>query len=145
MCIIIIVSDIRYMIIPDKVLLFFIPLFAAERIWIPLDPWWDPIAGLLLGAFIPFVIILASRGGMGAGDMKLLGVLGIALGWKLILLAFFLSTLYGTIAGLIGMAAGLLKKGKPFPFGPYIVLGALTAYFWGRSLIGWYTSHFLTL
>ncbi|MTH52971.1 prepilin peptidase [Bacillus mangrovi] len=145
LCSIIIVSDVRYMIIPDNVLLFFLPLFVAERVFIPLDPWWDPLAGLLLGAFIPFVIILASRGGMGAGDMKLLGVLGIALGWKLVLLAFFLSTLYGTAAGLAGMAFGKVKKGKPFPFGPFIVLGALTAYFYGEILIHWYVSSFFVL
>ncbi|MGD7007749.1 prepilin peptidase [Metabacillus sp. 84] len=142
LCLIVMVSDIRYMIIPDKVLLFFLPLLAAERIFIPLAPWWDPIAGLLLGALIPFVIILASGGGMGAGDMKLLGVFGLALGWKLVLLAFFLATLFGTAAGLTGMAAGKVKKGKPFPFGPYLVLGALVSYFKGYELIDWYLSWF---
>ncbi|KZZ86108.1 prepilin peptidase [Bacillus sp. SJS] len=143
LCSIIMVSDIRYMIIPDKVLLVFLPLLLIERIFIPLHPWWDPIAGILLGVFIPFVIILASRGGMGAGDMKLLGVLGAGLGWKLVLLAFFLSTLFGTVAGLFGMAAGKVKRGKPFPFGPFIVLGALVSYFWGERLIDWYVSVFI--
>ncbi|MCD7032912.1 prepilin peptidase [Metabacillus sp. GX 13764] len=145
LCMIVSVSDLAYMIIPDKVLLFFLPLVLIERLFfIPLDPWYDALIGLFAGAFIPFVIILISRGGMGGGDMKLLAVLGVLLGWKLVLLAFFLATVIGTLAGVFGMLLGKVKRGKPFPFGPFLVIGALLAYFFGSSLIQWYTGTFFT-
>ncbi|MEH7223085.1 prepilin peptidase [Bacillus sp. JJ1566] len=136
--VIIFVSDIRYMIIPDKVLLFFAPLLLIERIFIPLDPWWDMLTGSIVGFLLLYLIAIVSKGGMGGGDIKLYAVLGIALGWKLVLLSFFLATLIGTILGLIGIAIGKVRKGKPVPFGPSIVMGTLIAYFWGQDLITLY-------
>src|SRR3954447_17587287 len=69
--VIIIVSDIAYMLIPDKVLIFFTPLLIVERIFIPLDPWWDPLAGAVFGFGLLFLIAIISKGGMGGGDIKL--------------------------------------------------------------------------
>ncbi|WP_226526318.1 prepilin peptidase [Metabacillus niabensis] len=142
LCMIVIVSDIKYMIIPDKVNVFFLFLFLGERLIIPTDPWWDPFAGLVIGTFAPLVVILVSRGGMGGGDMKLLAVFGLALGWKPVLLSFFLATLIGTVIGIIGMMMGFIKTGKPFPFGPFLVLGALISYFFGQYLIQLYVTNF---
>lgn len=136
--VIIFVSDITYMIIPDKVLLFFAPLFLIERIFVPLNPWWDMIAGSIVGFLLLYLIAIVSKGGMGGGDIKLYAVIGIALGWKLVLLSFFLATIIGTIIGLVGMVFGKVKKGKPMPFGPSIVIGTLIAYFFGQDFIGWY-------
>src|SRR5699024_175578 len=76
MLMIIFVSDMVYMLIPNKVLLFFLPLFIIGRLVHPLEPWWSAVAGAVTGAAIIALIILISRGGMGAGDMKLFGVLG---------------------------------------------------------------------
>ncbi|MEH7379780.1 prepilin peptidase [Bacillus sp. JJ1533] len=136
--VIVFVSDITYMIIPDKVLVFFAPLLLIERIFVPLDPWWDMFAGSIIGFLLLYLIAIVSKGGMGGGDIKLYAVLGIALGWKLVLLSFFLATLIGTILGLIGMAFGKVKRGKPMPFGPSIVIGTLIAYFFGHELITLY-------
>ncbi|MFS0861730.1 prepilin peptidase [Fredinandcohnia sp. 179-A 10B2 NHS] len=139
---IIFVSDVTYMIIPDKVLLFFSPVFLIERIFIPLTPWWDMLLGSAVGFLLLLVIALVSKGGMGGGDIKLYAVLGIALGWKLVLLSFFFATITGTILGLVGMALGKVKKGKPMPFGPAIVIGTLVAYYFGNEFLDWYT-HFI--
>ncbi len=144
LCMIVIVSDIKYMIIPDRVNLFFLILFLIELMFIQTESWWDPLAGLLVGIAVPLVIILVSRGGMGGGDMKLLAVFGILLGWKLVLLSFFLATLFGTVVGIIGMMMGFIKKGKPFPFGPFLVMGALIAYFFGKDLIDLYITYFFS-
>ncbi|KGX93478.1 prepilin peptidase [Pontibacillus halophilus JSM 076056 = DSM 19796] len=140
---IIFVSDMAYMIIPDKVLLFFLPLLLAARVYTPLTPWYDSLIGAVVGFLLLFVIIMASRGGMGAGDMKLFGVIGLVLGWKLTLLAFFLSTLYGTIGSISLLAFRIIDRKNPIPFGPYIILGSLTSYFIGDELLGWYLDWFL--
>ncbi|MBA2871619.1 leader peptidase (prepilin peptidase)/N-methyltransferase [Anoxybacillus calidus] len=135
---IIFVSDIRYMIIPDKVLLFFAVIFIIERIFVPLLPWWDSLVGAVVGFSLLLLIAVLSKGGMGGGDIKLFALLGFVLGWKMVLLAFFLSTLYGTVFGMIGMVLGKVRRGEPMPFGPYIVFGTLTAYFFGQSILEWY-------
>ena len=85
-----------------------------------------------------FLIALVSKGGMGGGDIKLFAVIGLALGVKLTVLAFFLSTFVGTMFGLIGMAIGRVKRGEPMPFGPAIVVGTLIAYFFGEAMIDMY-------
>ncbi|NNU95887.1 A24 family peptidase [Anoxybacillus sp. EFIL] len=134
--VIIFVSDVHYMVIPNRVLLFFTPLLLVERLWIaPLTPWWDSLLGSVVGFMILFVIAVVSKGGMGGGDIKLFALIGLALGAKLTVLAFFLSTLVGTIFGLIGMALGRVKRGEPMPFGPAIVVGTLIAYFFGETII----------
>jgi leader peptidase (prepilin peptidase)/N-methyltransferase len=135
---IIFVSDVRYMIIPDRVLLVFAAIFLIERIFIPLSPWQDALIGAAVGFLLLFLIAVVSKGGMGGGDIKLFALLGFVLGWKMVLLAFFFSTLYGTVIGLIGMALGKVRRREPMPFGPAIVLGALTAYFFGQAIVEWY-------
>lgn len=143
--IIIVVSDYHYMIIPDKVLLFFAPVFIVERIFIPLHPWWNPLLGAAVGFGLLLLIAVISKGGMGGGDIKLFAVLGIVLGWKLVLFAFFMATLFGAVFGVIGLTIKKVERGKPMPFGPYIAMGAIVSYFYGETLINWYSSNFLTM
>ncbi|WP_198401520.1 prepilin peptidase [Parageobacillus thermoglucosidasius] len=135
---IVFVSDIRYMIIPDKVLLAFAAIFLLERLFIPFIPWRDALVGAAVGFLLLFLIAVISKGGMGGGDIKLFALLGFVLGWKMVLLAFFFSTLYGTAIGLIGMALGKVRRREPMPFGPAIVLGSFTAYFFGQDIVEWY-------
>ncbi|MGG3888701.1 prepilin peptidase [Metabacillus fastidiosus] len=139
---IIFVSDIKYMIIPDRVLLFFLALFIIERIIYPLYPFYDSIIGGAVGFSLLYIIAYVSKGGMGGGDIKLFGVLGIVLGLKIVLLAFFLSTIVGVLDGACRILLGKHKKRTPIPFGPSIMVGTLTAYFFGNELIHWYFSLF---
>ncbi|MFI8493213.1 prepilin peptidase [Peribacillus butanolivorans] len=139
---IIFVSDVAYMLIPDKVLLFFAVIFLFLRVLFPLSPWWDSIVGATVGFSLLLLIAVVSKGGMGGGDIKLFAVIGFALGLKLVLLSFLFASFYGAFFGIIGMLTGVIKKKTLIPFGPYIVFGTLTAYFWGESILQWYV-HFL--
>ena len=136
--IIIFVSDITYMLIPDKILLVFMGIFFATRLIYPLNPWWDSLAGGAIGFSLLFFIAIVSRGGMGGGDIKLFGVLGFLLGTKLVLMSFFFATLIGAVAGIIGLSTGIFKKGEPIPFGPFIGAGTLIVYFFHESILNWY-------
>lgn len=135
---IIIVSDIHYMIIPDKILIWFAGIFLLERIIWPLNPWWDSLLGAVSGFTLLLIIALVSKGGMGFGDVKLYAVIGFVLGFKLVLLSFFLSTLYGAVIGSLAMLFRIVKRRQPIPFGPFIAAGTLTAYFWGSDIIQFY-------
>jgi len=140
MLMILFVSDMTYMIIPDKILLFFLPLFILMRILSPLDPWYDAIIGAVVGFFLLAAIILLSKGGMGAGDMKLFGVLGIVLGWKNVLITFFIAAALGAVIGGSLMLFNKVGKKQPIPFGPYIGCGALISYFYGEQILTFYLS-----
>ena len=136
--VIIFVTDLTYTLIPDKILLFFAVLFLFLRFFVPFIPWWDSLVGAAVGFGLLLFIAIISKGGMGGGDIKLFAVLGFVLGMKLTLLAFMLSTFYGAIFGMIGMVSGKVKRKSMIPFGPFIVFGTLTAYFWGESMLQWY-------
>ena len=138
---IVFVSDVHYMVIPNRILLFFAPLLLIERLWFaPLTPWWDSLLGSIVGFSMLFIIALISKGGMGGGDIKLFAVIGLVLGAKLTVVAFFLSTFVGTIFGLLGMAIGRVKRGEPMPFGPAIAVGTMIAYFFGEAMIEAYVN-----
>jgi leader peptidase (prepilin peptidase)/N-methyltransferase len=76
--------------------------------------------------------------GMGGGDIKLAAMLGAVLGWKLVVLTFFLAALAGSLWGgwLI-----LRKRGDgltALPFGTLLCPAALVAYLWGPGWIAIY-------
>ncbi|WP_316571855.1 prepilin peptidase [Neobacillus sp. YIM B06451] len=139
---IIFVSDIHYMIIPDKILLVFAGIFLVERVLWPLSPWWDSLLGAAVGFVLLLLIALVSKGGMGGGDIKLFAVIGFAVGTKLVLLSFFFATMFGAVFGALGLMLRLVKRKQPIPFGPFIGLGTLVAYFYGSKLIDWYFTFF---
>jgi len=72
---------------------------------------------------------------MGFGDVKLAAVLGAFLGWERLLVGIFLAVTLGAIGGIVGRIAGGTRM---IPFGPYLLLGALCALFFGGAIIDWY-------
>lgn len=135
---IITVSDINYMLIPDKVLLFFLPLLIIGRIISPLTPWWDSVLGAAVGFLILWFIAIVSKGGMGGGDIKLFFLIGLVLGTMNTLLTLFFAALLGLVFG--GVLLITCKQGRktPIPFGPAIVIAALVVYFYGIEIMTTY-------
>lgn len=142
MLMIIWVTDIFYMIIPDIVLLFFLPFFLIMRVLSPLEPWYDPLIGAFAGWIVLAGIILMSNGGMGGGDMKLFAVLGLVLGWKATLLTLFLASILGAVIGGFILLVRKADRKQPIPFGPYIIVAAFISYFYNEKLISLYVSLF---
>lgn len=136
--VIITVSDIAYMLIPDKVLLPIGALLLVLRLFIPLDPWWDSLLGAGIGFGILLLIAMVSKGGMGGGDIKLFFVIGLVLGVSGTLMTLFFASLIGSIAGIILLRIKDQGRKTPVPFGPSIALGAVIVYFWGDALLNWY-------
>ncbi|OPY56091.1 MAG: Type 4 prepilin-like proteins leader peptide-processing enzyme [Pelotomaculum sp. PtaU1.Bin035] len=132
------VIDLRHKIIPDKLnlagFILGIPLLLESK-----EVFFSSAAGFLIGGGLLFVIALASRGGMGGGDIKLSAVLGLLLGWKLLLAALFLAFVAGSIAGLTMLMLKLARLKEPIPFGPYLAFGAMFATLAGDKVIKWYT------
>ncbi len=78
---------------------------------------------------------------MGMGDVKLAGVLGMALGWLgwgVLIVGGFLGFVYGAIIGLALMVGRRAGRRTAIPFGPFMVAGALTAILVGAPVVSWY-------
>lgn len=136
--VIIVVSDLAYMLIPDKVLIFFLPLLAIGRVLSPLTPWWDSLVGAVVGFGILYIIAVLSNGGMGGGDIKLFFLIGLVLGTIDTLLTLFLAAVIGMIVGITMLSKNKQGRKTPIPFGPSIALAAVIVYFYGDVLINWY-------
>jgi leader peptidase (prepilin peptidase)/N-methyltransferase len=133
------VIDIRHRIIPNRLMYpsliaFPVYLVVARLFGAPID---------LLGAALGFVayggglllVAVISRG-MGMGDVKLAGVIGVvlgALGLRYVGVAAGAAILLGGVGGLLALLLGRSRK-DAIPFGPYMAAGAMLAVFVGDRL-----------
>jgi leader peptidase (prepilin peptidase)/N-methyltransferase len=103
------------------------------------DPgnWLTYLIGFFAVSFFLLAIFLLSSGrGVGGGDVKLMAVCGLILGWKLIILAFVLGCVIGSVVHLIRMAAK--GAGSRLALGPYLSIGIFLAALWGDAIISAY-------
>lgn len=130
--------DLEFYIIPDRILLF---LLIGYILTIPFYTMVSPaemVLGAVTGGALLLLPALLYPGGMGGGDIKLAVLLGLYLGWQLVLLAIFVAALAGS---LLGIAIHKFRnKGikEPIPFGPFLALGALVAIMCGNELLNVY-------
>jgi leader peptidase (prepilin peptidase)/N-methyltransferase len=86
-------------------------------------------------------LALVYPGGMGFGDVKLAGVLGLYLGWlgwSSVLVGAFAGFLLGGVVGVALLAAGRAGRKTALPFGPYMLAGAMLALFAAAPVVSWY-------
>jgi leader peptidase (prepilin peptidase) / N-methyltransferase len=132
--------DLRHQIIPDAITLPGILAGITANVATRHLSWADVALGIVLGGGVFFVIIVASRGGMGAGDMKLGAMLGAFLGWKIALFALMVAVVLGGVSAVALMAIGARNRKDAIPFGPFLALGGAAALFWGEGVVQWYVS-----
>lgn len=92
--------------------------------------------GAILYAFY-FVLRLIRPGGMGGGDVKLAGVIGIYLawlGWGALIVGAFAAFVFGGVFGLALMAARRAGRKTAIPFGPWMLAGAWTGILAGEAI-----------
>jgi leader peptidase (prepilin peptidase)/N-methyltransferase len=107
----------------------------------------DAVLGVLVGGGVLWLIGEAyyrysGQEGMGGGDVKMLAMIGAFLGWKLVLVTLVLSSVAGSLIGLLVIA---LKRGGlkyELPYGTFLALGALAASLAGERLINWYAGFY---
>lgn len=88
---------------------------------------------------------LVRPGGMGGGDVKLAGLIGIYLGWLgwgALLVGAFGAFVYGGVFGILLMLMRRAGRKTAIPFGPWMILGAWTGVFAGEAVGRWYVELF---
>ena len=97
------------------------------------------VAALLLF----YLAAVMKPGGMGMGDVKLVGVLGLYLG-RAVAPAIFIALILGVVVGGVIMARVGVATGRKrtVPFGPFLAIGGLIAFFVGGSIVDSYLNHF---
>jgi leader peptidase (prepilin peptidase) / N-methyltransferase len=136
--------DLEHRIIPNK--LTGAGALLALGLGTALDPAGEParmIAGAAAGGFL-LAAALAYPGGMGMGDVKLAGVMGLFLG-AAVAPAILIALLSGVLVGAVIVARKGARAGRKtaVPFGPFLALGGIVAVFAGQPLVNWYLHSFV--
>jgi leader peptidase (prepilin peptidase) / N-methyltransferase len=83
-------------------------------------------------------IHVASRGGMGEGDVRLAPLLGAYLGWLnpgIVPIGLFYGFLLGAVVGVALMAIGSAGRRTAVPFGPFLAAGTVLAVLTGQEVV----------
>lgn len=105
---------------------------------------WGMVFGL--GLFVAIILLselIMKQQGMGEGDAKLMGVVGLLLGLPNTILTTLLSFFIGAIFSLVALGSKKVKPGTEIPFGPFIAIGAVISAIWGQAIIAWYLAQLL--
>ena len=144
--------DLEHGIIPNKIIL------PSLVVLIILSPFWtelglprsflgnEDLAGTLinsiltgLGSFLVFLgIAMIYPNGMGGGDVKLGGVIGLLVGYPGALLALWLAVVIAGVIAIGLVVMGKLSRKDTMPFGPFLSLGAVAALLAGTDITSWY-------
>ncbi len=136
--------DLEHMIIPDGLVLAgaLLGLMALIFNILPIS-WPDSAYGALLYGGVMAGVgyvgkLVYKMDALGGGDVKLAGVLGLYLGWKMSMISLLLAFLVAALFVVVGLAVGRLSRKQLIPFGPFLALGAIMTLFWGEQLYNWY-------
>ena len=139
------VIDIETLRLPDRLTL---PSYPVGLVLLAIPADWSALGRAVLAAAITggaafLLALLAPGGGLGLGDVKLLGLLGLFLGW-LGWGVLVLGVALGFVLGAV-VAAGMLASRRAglrdhLAFGPWLIAGALVAVVAGRPLVDAYLS-----
>lgn len=124
--------DWEYQILPDSLNMILGGIFLTHAL-LNYD-WSFWLLGAFIGAGFPLLVtwgFYMARGqiGLGGGDIKLFGVLGLYLGPLGIIHTIFLSCFVGALFGGGAILLGKMDKSKPIAFGPFIIFVAVIQIF----------------
>ena len=115
----------------------FIGILGIVRLVTDLSNWHLYVIGFLAISAVLEILLLVSGGrAIGGGDVKLMAAAGLLLGWKLIILAFLIGCILGSVIHIIRMKVSHAEH--VLAMGPYLSAGILIAALWGSQFIDWY-------
>lgn len=130
------IFDLKEKKISNKYILFMFYIFlflTAVELLVDFTVWQDRLfrAGLgIASAFLLFITVyLLSKGGMGGADVKLMSVLGLYIGYEMVLTTTLLAAVLTSIVGGILIFLKKMNKKSPIPFVPFIYLALLITVF----------------
>ena len=124
------VFDLLYMILPDFSTVILVGLALVFN-WLGIGLRFENLLlGMGLFAFFGFLHLITKGKGMGFGDVKLVFFIGLFLGWPGSIVAMYLAFIIGAIVAIGLMMFGGYGKKSLLPFGPFLILGTVMAWWW---------------
>lgn len=117
----------------------FIAVLGLVRILTDLPDWKEYAIGFFAVSVPLYIIYIVTKGrGIGGGDIKLMAVSGLVLGWECNVLAFLMGCIIGSVIHVLRMR--LTKVEHVLAMGPYLSIGIYICALWGTRMISWYMS-----
>lgn len=133
------VTDVKEQIIPDSMLVLSLIGLGPYLFMLPYPELVQHAEAAVLSVLGFYLLYrITKRKGMGFGDVKLVGVMGLLLGYPGIVIALYVAFLTGALCGvilMIGKRAGMKSK---IAFGPFLVLGTIVALVWSQHIVAWW-------
>ncbi|HEU5249417.1 MAG TPA: prepilin peptidase [Thermoanaerobaculia bacterium] len=144
-CLALLVIDAEFRILPDRITLTGIVVGIALSFSSNMRTPLSAIGGAALGAGGLYLLAflwekLRKVEAMGLGDVKMLGMIGALLGSWGVVVTVLLASLAGSLVGLVLVVARRGSLQTALPFGVFLALGAIVAFFWGPALVELYRS-----
>ena len=92
--------------------------------------------GIFFALFL--IITLLFKGGMGWGDVKMAGLIGLVTGFPGVLVAMMTTFISGGLTAVVLLLVRLKSRKETIPYAPFLSLGGFVALLWGKDLIAWY-------
>ena len=140
------VYDLRWYLLPDKVLLpIIIPasaILVAEALIThsPRVVIGGVLAAIAFGGGFYLLAAVSKGRWMGGGDIKLAFVMGLLLGLQRTALAMFIAFVTAALVGAVLIAIKRKGRRDSIPFGPFLITGTIITYLYGTAIISWYIS-----
>lgn len=125
-------TDLKYKIIPDHVLVF-VSLLTCGYILLYQRPQGagNFVSALVLCLFFLLLFVVTKGKGLGFGDVKYAFFMGLFLGFPKVVIGFYTAFLTGAVVSVILIIIGKKKFRQTVPFGPFLVIGTGIAYIYG--------------
>ncbi len=119
--------------IPTAIVLF---LFSMAMGW---HSWQSMTLGVVVAAGFFLLQYVVSKGRwIGGGDIRLGLLMGVILGWPVILVGLMIAYVVGAITSMMLVALQKRELSGETPFGTYLAFGTVVAMFWGQQIVNWY-------
>jgi prepilin signal peptidase PulO-like enzyme (type II secretory pathway) len=101
------------------------------------------LGGLFFGGFFLALYVLSKGTWIGGGDIKLGLLLGLLVGWPLVLVNLVLAYLIGTLYAVVMLVSRRASLKTYLPFGPMLVMAFFITAYYGEQIANWYETWFL--
>lgn len=134
---VLLVIDLERGIVPNKI------VYPGMALALPIAALVGPgLVNAAIGGGAGFGLLLLPavfyRGGMGWGDVKLAGLIGLVTGFPLVFVALWLAIVGGGLTAGALLLLRIKRRREAIPFAPFLSAAAMATLFWGSDLLGWF-------
>ena len=114
------------------------PGLFPHRIFIPELSILSGVIGGAIGFTFFLLVFLINPAGMGMGDVKLAGLIGLVMGFPLVFVALLIGIFIGGLVAVALLLLRMKRRKDVIPYGAFLGIGPIAAMLWGNEIATWY-------